>query len=308
MTAVRLALVGLGKIARDQHLPAITSNPDYQLAATVDPSAPGGDMAPHYPSLTALLEGGVAVDAVVICTPPQVRYNLASQAIAAGLHVFLEKPPGASVEEVMALEDQCRATGVTLFAAWHSRYAAGVGSACAWLVGRDLRRVEIVWREDVRQWHPRQDWIWRPGGLGVFDPGINALSILTRLLPQRIFLTAAELFVPENRAAPIAAKLDLRDAAGISISMDLDFRQVGLQSWDIGLKTAEGGCVVSQGGAMLTHSGGVERYPDVEYVGLYSRFADLIRRGASDVDLAPLRLVADAFLLGERTTVEPFFD
>jgi D-galactose 1-dehydrogenase len=47
--------------------------------------------------------------------------------------------------------------------------------------------VNVIWREDVRVWHPGQDWIWQPGGLGVFDPGINALSIITHILPARSF-------------------------------------------------------------------------------------------------------------------------
>jgi D-galactose 1-dehydrogenase len=54
----------------------------------------------------------------------------------------------------------------------------------------------VEWKEDVRQWHPGQQWIWQPGGLGVFDPGINALSIVTWMLPRPIFLTASELVFP----------------------------------------------------------------------------------------------------------------
>ena len=53
-----------------------------------------------------------------------------------------------------------------------------------WLAGRTIRRVECTWKEDVRVWHPGQAWIWEPG-IGVFDPGINALSVLTRILPPR---------------------------------------------------------------------------------------------------------------------------
>ena len=47
---------------------------------------------------------------------------------------------------------------------------------------------------------------------------------------------------------------------------------------------------------------------DEEYRELYRRFVKLAATGASDVDLAPLRLVADAFLLGRRNIVEPFVD
>ena len=43
-----------------------------------------------------------------------------------------------------------------------------------------------------------------------------------------------------------------------------------------------------------------------EYPALYARFDALLRAGESDVDAAPLRLVADAFMLGRRLEVEPF--
>ena len=43
-----------------------------------------------------------------------------------------------------------------------------------------------------------------------------------------------------------------------------------------------------------------------EYPALYRRFVDLASTGDSDVDLTPLQIVADAFLLGKRHTVEAF--
>lgn len=49
-----LALVGLGKIARDQHLPAIAATPGLRLAAVASRSAPETDL-PLYPDLAALL-------------------------------------------------------------------------------------------------------------------------------------------------------------------------------------------------------------------------------------------------------------
>ncbi len=38
-----------------------------------------------------------------------------------------------------------------------------------------------------------------PGGLGVIDPGINALSIVTAILPKPVHLVSAELEFPEGR-------------------------------------------------------------------------------------------------------------
>lgn len=47
---------------------------------------------------------------------------------------------------------------------------------------------------------------------------------------------------------------------------------------------------------------------EAEYIGLYRRFVELTATGALDIDLAPFQLVADAFMLGRRRTVEPFED
>ncbi len=308
MDPIRIAIVGIGKIARDQHVPAIRGNGAFSLAATVSPHDAGLPGVPHHASLDALLAQGPAVDAVALCTPPQVRYDLAAQALGRGAHVFLEKPPGATLAEVEALKSQADKVGATLFAAWHSRFAAGVAPARAWLAERRIDKVSIIWREDVRVWHPGQAWIWQPGGLGVFDPGINALSIVTHILPRPFFLEDATLVLPENRAAPIAADLVFRDTAGAPIHMDLDWRQTGPQSWDIVVDTDAGTLRLSQGGAVLTLPTGTEHGDDIEYAGLYSRFATLIRGGRSDVDTAPLRLVADAFLRGRRETTDPFHD
>lgn len=308
MDPIRIAVIGLGKIARDQHLPAIAGNREYSLAATVSPDGASVDGIPHFASFDALLDSGPAIDAVSLCTPPQVRYDLASKALAHGLHVFLEKPPGATLAEVAMLQGAAETSGTTLFAAWHSRFAAGVAPARAWLADKRIEKVEITWREDVRVWHPGQAWIWEPGGLGVFDPGINALSIATCILTNPIFLESGTLEIPENRAAPIAADLSFRDSCGAPVHMDLDWRQTGPQSWDIVVETDRGILKLSSGGAILNLPTGDTHEEDREYAGLYGHFAQLIRDRRSDTDIAPLRLVADAFLRSTRKTVEPFTD
>jgi D-galactose 1-dehydrogenase len=308
MSPLRIAIVGFGKIARDQHVPAIAATEGVVLAAVADPNASLASV-PHASTLEALLRDGPPIDAVALCTPPQVRSAQAAIALAAGKHVMLEKPPGATVAEIGPLLTAATGAQRTLFATWHSRFAPAVEPARQLLAGRRITAVRIAWKEDVRVWHPGQDWIWQPGGLGVFDPGINALSILTRILPQPLFVTSADLCFPANRDAPIAATLALSDAAGLPISAEFDFRQTGPQRWDIHLDTDAGPVVLSSGGAKL--SVGSEQHVDAikaEYAGLYRRFVKLAATGETDVDLAPLQLVADAFLLARRSVVEPFED
>ena len=308
MPAINLAIVGVGKIVRDQHLPAVAGNADYRLvaAASRNGRVEGID---NFGSIEEMLSAVPSIDAVSLCMPPQYRYAAAVKALEAGKHVFLEKPPGATLSEVEDLAARADANGVSLFASWHSRYAPAVEAARAFLATTRIRSMRVTWKEDVRQWHPGQDWIWEPGGLGVFDPGINALSIVTRILPRPVFATAATLEFPDNRAAPIAASIDFTDAAGLDLVAEFDWRQTGRQSWDIAASTDAGEMLLSEGGAKLSVDGRlVHGEPEQEYPMLYRRFAGLIRDGRSDVDLAPLRHVADAFMLGRRKRVDAFHD
>ncbi|MBH5366682.1 Gfo/Idh/MocA family protein [Bradyrhizobium glycinis] len=308
MTDLRIAIVGFGKIARDQHVGAIAATPGATLAAVASRNA-SLPAVPHFATIEELLQKGPPIDAVSLCTPPQVRRAQAAAALAAGKHVMLEKPPGTGVAELDPLIAMAAGAKRTLFATWHSRYAPAVEPARQWLAERHIKSVHISWKEDVRVWHPGQGWIWEPGGLGVFDPGINALSILTRILPKPVFVTAAELSFPANCQAPIAANLNLTDISGLPVTAEFDFRQTGPQSWDILIDTDQGRLTLSSGGARMAVGGKVvAEGPDEEYRGLYRRFVALAATGASDVDLTPLRLVADAFLLGKRTIVEPFVD
>ncbi len=306
MTPLRLAIVGLGKIVRDQHLPTIAAMPAVTLVAAADPHA-SLDGVPHFASFDDLLRNGPPVDAVALCTPPRLRGAHAAAALAAGKHVLLEKPPAAAVSEIGPLIDAAKASGKTLFASWHARFAPAVEPARAFLAEREIRSVRVVWKEDVRVWHPGQAWIWEPGGFGVFDPGINALSIVTRILPRPFFLTRAELAFPSNRSAPIAAELDFSDVAGIAIRAEFDFRQTGTPSWDIDIETGDGRLSISAGGSKMHHDGRVlVDEKKVAYPLIYRRFVDLIARGESDVDIAPLAHVADAFMLGRRRVVDAF--
>ena len=134
-----------------------------------------------------------------------------------------------------------------------------------------------VWKEDVRVWHPRQSWIWEPGGLGVFDPGINALSVVTRILPRPFFLTKADLSFPENCQTPIAADLAFTDSTGIPIRAQFDWRQTGPHIREVHIETDSGRLSLTESGGRLVQSGQtVIDEKRFEYSGIYRRFVELI--------------------------------
>jgi D-galactose 1-dehydrogenase len=305
---IRIAIVGLGKIARDQHVPALRSSADFELIAVASPHDELDGVA-SFKDIESMLTALPQIEAVALCTAPQVRYPLARFALEHGRHVLLEKPPGATLGEVHALNSVAEQRGVALLAAWHSRFARGIEPARAWLTGRSVVDAAVSWKEDVRVWHPGQRWIWKAGGLGVFDPGINALSILTRIIPAPWVIADAELQFPSNCATPIAAQLVLHGAAGAVARVELDFLQTGTQTWDIDIVTKGGRLTLTRGGSELAIDGrAVGLPPSTEYGNLYAHFAELIARCGIDMDAAPLRLVADAFLCGRRIQVAPYIE
>jgi len=309
MAKTRIAIVGLGKIARDQHIPALGASDAFELVGVASPHNKL-DGVPSYKSIEELLEAVPGIEAVSLCTTPQVRYAVARFALQRGLHVLLEKPPGVTVSEVLALAALAAKSKVALFASWHSRHAPGVEPARAWIAGRNIRSVTVHWKEDVRVWHPGQTWIWQAGGLGVFDPGINALSILTRIIPSTLVLQHAELRCPGNCETPIAANLLLADANGVPVRVELDFLHTGgPPQWDIDVDTDGGRLSLSKGGGEMRLDGkAVPELRGSEYPDLYAHFAGIVRGRSIDVDVSPMQLVADAFLCGQRKEVAPFVE
>jgi predicted dehydrogenase len=296
---IRIAIIGLGKIARQSHVPALERSPQFRLVAGADPA--GRDWAlPLFPDCETLLSHyGHELDAVAICTPPQLRTPIACQCVEAGLHVLLEKPPGTSLGETQALLDLAGQRAVTVYFSWHSRMNTAVGLAHDFLQTLPPWCFEAIWRENPHDWHAGQDWIWQPGGMGVFDAGINALSILTALSDSRWLVGAAQLEY-DGQQMPIAAVLHLKTLAGHSGVLNLDWRGKFPQRWAFRIATAKGDLELTGGGSTL--EGALQHVGDTngEYDRIYQKFHTLICRRQCELDYEPLRLVADAFLLASR--------
>ena len=305
MSAIRIGVVGMGKIATDEHLPAIAASPRFTLAATVERSAPAS--AINFTSHFEMLAAANRLDAVAITTPPGPRYGIARDCIEAGLHVLLEKPPTATLGEIEELSEYAEKGDVSLFTTWHAQHNPAILAASALLSGRRVRDMTVIWHENVEKWHPGQHWIWEPGGFGVFDPGINAFSILSRIFPASLFVRTAALHFPRHSHTPIAAEIEFASPASEGpLRCSLDWRRTAGEEWTIAI-TTEDGTVISllDGGARLVVDG--EAQPTgakAEYPDIYRRFAELIERGESQVDSVPLRLVADCLLVGSRQILE----
>jgi predicted dehydrogenase len=306
MRPLRIAIIGFGKIAADQHAPSIAANPRLELAGCSSRSGVGP--APQFTDWRQMLDEVEGLEAVAITTPPSARYEIARECIERGLHALLEKPPTDTLSEIDDLACLADGRDVTLFTTWHAQHNPAVAAAGKALAGKRIASMQILWHENVRKWHPGQRWIWETGGFGVFDPGINAFSIATKIFPGTLFVSSAELHYPEDAQTPIAAEIEFASTvADGPLRCSLDWRRTEGEEWTITIRTAEGSEVrFENGGSLLSIDGEPQALESPgEYPDIYARFVDLIDERRSQVDVLPLRLVADCLLVGRRHIVEP---
>ena len=310
MAKKKIAVIGIGKIAIDQHLPVIDKSKDFEVAATVSTRMVAHRDLPVFKTPAELYAKMPEIELVAICTPPGVRHGFVREAIDAGKHILMEKPPTPTISELDDLVAYAKKKKRILFQTWHSRYNEAVDATKKILKKDGVKSVRIDWRESVRKWHPGQDWVWEPGGFGVCDPGINALSIFTKILPFPVFVEAAKLKFPANRQTPVDVELTFKSAEKHqpALSAGFNWLEESGEIWTVAITTLRGDeLLLEKGGTVLKINGAVViENPSEEYERIYEHFAKLLKKGKSDVTDEPLRLLADAFLLGSRENVDDF--
>lgn len=296
---IRIGLVGLGKISQEQHLPSIEADPNFEFAFFADRQVQIDTQIPLYSSLQAAIDSGIPFDAVALCTSPQPRLELFELLSTTGCAVLLEKPAAATLKDANRILAIAQNQKICTMTAWHSQFAASIKAAKSWVSNHTLLSGMIEWRENAQMWHPGQQWLWQEGGYGVFDPGMNALSILTKLTDRHWRPYASKLYIPQNVKTPNRAKFALRNNA-TSIEVEFEFHDSSDDIWEIKLNATNGSeLVLSQGGKHLEIDGKPMVDPDHshsgEYPEIYSRFSELVRNNYSEIDLAPLEIIDGVF-------------
>ena len=145
-TPVKVAVIGVGHLGRHHAriLPAIEGA---TLVATVDlireraAAAANGTSAQVLTESAALLEKGPAVDAVVVAVPTADHLNVARPFLQRGVHVLVEKPMAASLEEADELERLARDSNAILAVGHSERFNPAIQAALPIL--RTPRFIEV---------------------------------------------------------------------------------------------------------------------------------------------------------------------
>ena len=133
--AIRIGILGCGPIAQLAHLESVQKGRNVVLAAVCDRDQGLAvrfgrhyDAQRIYNDYDAMLTDD-AVDAVIVATADAFHVSACRQALAAGKHVFCEKPIGISVEEVEELRRDVDTSGLVLQVGHMLRFDPGIQSA-----------------------------------------------------------------------------------------------------------------------------------------------------------------------------------
>lgn len=187
---VRVAVVGAGNIS-DEYLRSLTSYPDLAVTAVADldpvrarAQAEAYGVPAH--GSTAEVLGRDDVDLVVNLTVPAAHAEVALAAIAAGKHVWGEKPLTSDRASARAVLDAARAAGVAVGNAPDTILGPGIQTSARLLaegaVGEPRTVLTLMQGPGPDAWHPRPQFLFAKGAGPLFDIGPYYVTALVQLL------------------------------------------------------------------------------------------------------------------------------
>lgn len=190
MSAVGVGVIGVGVIS-DTYLEHLGSFPDVEVLIV-------GDLLRDRAKAQAEKHGVPAhgspedvlahpdVQLVVNLTIPAAHVEVSAAAVAAGKHVWSEKPIGLTRDGVAGLLEQARAAGVRIGSAPDTLLGPGFQSArraiAAGVIGEPLFAQTAFQTQGPDLWHPNPGFLFAQGAGPLLDMGPYYFSALISLL------------------------------------------------------------------------------------------------------------------------------
>jgi len=222
-----IALIGAGWIAESVHIPNLRASSRCHLCAVVDRSTERRrDLERKHPDIPVVehadaVFADAAVDAVVLCCPPNANAQLAATALRAGKHVFVEKPGAGSPEDLGAIIAAHTGSGRVVHVGYNFRFARQVLEARSAIAERSLGSILSVqgvfrhgalgnarttWRQDLVQ-----------GGGALTDLAVHHIDLVRFMLGEPV--RAVSAFVDRTGSAEQIYHLALQMPSGAVVQI-----------------------------------------------------------------------------------------
>lgn len=127
-----------------------------------------------------------AVDIVLNLTIPAAHYKVSKQALAAGKHVYSEKPLTLSLAEALDLQKTAARRKLRVAAA-PDTFLGGSHQMIRKLVddgaiGKIASGTAHIMSHGMEHWHPKPDFFFKPGGGPILDMGPYYIASLVNLM------------------------------------------------------------------------------------------------------------------------------
>jgi predicted dehydrogenase len=199
---VGVGVIGAGVIS-SQYLDNLTTFPDLEVRFIADidldrakAQAEKYGIAAHGTVEQLLADDGIEI--VVNLTIPKAHVEVALQVLAAGKHVWTEKPFALDRESGVTLLDAAHAAGLRVATAPDTFLGAGLQSSRRFIenggVGTPLTALTLFQSPGPESWHPNPDFLFQEGAGPLFDVGPYYLTALV------------QLFGPMSRVTAVASK------------------------------------------------------------------------------------------------------
>jgi predicted dehydrogenase len=187
---VKVGIIGCGTISA-QYVSTFDQLSSLELVAVADLDPARADaLAAAHPGVRALSVDGLladpAVEVVLNLTIPAAHASVALRAIAAGKHVYGEKPLAVTTTEAREVLRAASAAGVRVACAPDTVLGTGIQTARhaidAGAIGSPIAATATMVTPGHELWHPDPDFYYAPGGGPLFDMGPYYVSALVTLL------------------------------------------------------------------------------------------------------------------------------
>lgn len=207
---LRLAVIGLGEVARTRHLPILAKHPRYQITAVCDVDAARAQAAAEQYNIPRALSGADILramddaEAVAICTPPSAHAQLVRAALDANKAVFVEKPLAVNLREAEELAARAGNAGARALVGFNLRHHVQIQRARAWLEQGRIGRIRAVHTTLTNVRRPGDGEAWRhdpaQGGDLLFELGVHHFDLVRFLCDAEIAaITARHSISPQGQ-------------------------------------------------------------------------------------------------------------